>query len=108
MFKKVAVVSTAVFAGLLGTVLLASPASAHSNAMSVSTTACDPNTGTYTVTFVGQGDYNLNSTVSVYGSPTPAGTTVTPASQLVKPTKVGNAYLDKFTLVQTGILGTSH
>ena len=108
-WKRVAVLSTGILVGLVGTVILAGPAGAHTTMMNTPTTACDSSTGTYTVTYTGQGDYNLKSTVTVVsGSVTPSGTTVTPnAVTDIAPIKVGNGYSDPFTFVQTGVPGTA-
>jgi hypothetical protein len=108
-WKRTTVLTTALLVGLVGTVVLAGPASAHDNTMNTPTTVCDSATGTYTVTYTGAGDYDLPSTVTVVsGSMKPAGTTVAPSSLTVQPVKVkGGGYSDPFTFVQTGIPGTA-
>jgi hypothetical protein len=108
-WKRTTVLTTALLVGLVGTVVLAGPASAHDNTMNTPTTVCDSATGTYTVTYTGAGDYDLPSTVTVVsGSVKPAGTTVAPSSLTVQPVKVkGGGYSDPFTFVQTGIPGTA-
>jgi hypothetical protein len=106
-WRKALVVSAAVVTGLVGTVVLAGPASAHATALNTPTSVCDTATGTYTITYTGQGDYNLTSTVAVTNS-TPAATTIAPMTQTVAPVKVkGGGYIDPYTIVQTGVPGSA-
>jgi hypothetical protein len=106
-WRRAAILSTTVLVGMVGAVILAGPASAHDTSVNGPTTVCDAATGTYTITYTGQGDYDLPSTVSVVDA-SPAGTTVTPQSQDVQPvTLKGGGYSDPFTIVQTGVPGTA-
>jgi serine protease len=84
-------------AGVVGVVLLASPAGAH-NADLHGVAACDTETGTYTVTYSGTADYlQLDPVVTVTSSsPDGAGVTVSPMSPPV-------ASNGDYTITQTGI-----
>jgi len=93
-------------AGLVGAIVLAAPASAHSTMLNAPKVSCDASTGTYSITYSGQGDYDLSSTV-VLTSKTPAESTVSPQSQSVTPVQSDGGWIDPFTLVQTGIPGSA-
>jgi hypothetical protein len=96
-FMSLGGVVLAGLAGVVGVVLLASPAGAH-NADLHGVATCDTQTGTYTVTYSGTADYlQLDPVVTVTSSsPDSAGVTVSPMSPPV-------ASNGDYSITQTGI-----
>ena len=88
-------------AGVVGVVLLATPAGAHTATLEASS-SCDQTSGTYTITYTGHShDTDLGGTAAVTSSaPDGAGVSVSPMSQTITAAA-------PFTITQTGIPGTA-